>query len=132
MGARLRRGQPFGTECDPCVRAQWDRQAQPGRAGYVPQSWKASLADYDFHVVFREVREQTGWSQQTLGGVVDLTQSQVSAIERGTQRLTHVRLVAGVAQGLRIPGHLLGFPDFGTETTPGPEPEGPDRRPIIG
>lgn len=28
----------------------------------------------------------------------------------------HVRLVAGVAQRLRIPGHLLGFPGFGTQT----------------
>ncbi|MGH3903510.1 MAG: hypothetical protein ACRDTE_04875, partial [Pseudonocardiaceae bacterium] len=40
-------------------------------------------------------------------------------IERGTQRLTHVALVAGVAQGLHIPGHLLGFPDFAPQ--PGPE-----------
>ncbi|MGH3904480.1 MAG: helix-turn-helix domain-containing protein [Pseudonocardiaceae bacterium] len=112
-GARLRRGQPIGTECDPCRRAHQDRHPDLPWAGYVPQSWKAPLADYDFRWLFRQVRAQTGWSQQTLGGVVDLAQAQVSAIERGTTRLIHVRLVAGVAQGMRIPGHLLGFPDYG-------------------
>ncbi|MGH3908832.1 MAG: helix-turn-helix domain-containing protein [Pseudonocardiaceae bacterium] len=61
------------------------------------------LAGYDFGWLFRQVRAQTGWSQQTLGGVVDLTQAQVSAIERGATRLIHVRLVAEVAHGLRIP-----------------------------
>jgi transcriptional regulator with XRE-family HTH domain len=79
--------------------------------GYVPQSWKAPLGAYDFGAVFREVRAQTGWSQQTLGGLVDLSQAQVSAVERGTTRLIHVRLVSSVARGLNIPGSLLGFPD---------------------
>ncbi|MGH3908331.1 MAG: helix-turn-helix domain-containing protein, partial [Pseudonocardiaceae bacterium] len=84
-----------------------------------PAVLEGPLADYDFGWLFRQVRAQTGWSQQTLGGVVDLTQAQVSAIERGTTRLIHVRLVAGVAQGLRIPGHLLGFPDYGPGSGPG-------------
>lgn len=121
-GARLRRGQPFGSECDPCQRARWDRHPGLAWAGSVPQSWKAPLADYDFGPVFRELRAQTGWSQQTLGGVIELTQAHISAIERGAARLTHVRLVAGVAQGLHLPGHLLGFPDIGPEPHPDPDP----------
>jgi transcriptional regulator with XRE-family HTH domain len=78
---------------------------------YVPRSWKTALGTYDFGTVFREVRAHTGWSQQTLGGLVDLTQAQISAIERGTTKLVHVRLVSSVARGLNIPGSLLGFPD---------------------
>lgn len=123
-GARLRRGQPLGTECDPCQRAHRDRHPELPWAGYVPQSWKAPLGDYDFGPVFREIRARTGWSQRTLGAVVELSQTQISAIERDATRLTHVRLVAGVAQGLHIPGHLLGFPDIGPPTTePNPDPD---------
>lgn len=110
-GARLRRGQPFGSPCDPCRRAGSDLRRALPPGFYVPQSLRVALANYDFGPVFREIRGETGWSQQTLGGVVDLTQAQISAIERGTSKLAHVRLVAGVAQGLGIPGPLLGFPD---------------------
>lgn len=116
-GARLRREQPTGSECDPCRRAQTHRHPDLPWAGYVPQSWKAALADYDFGAVFRRLRAETGWTQQTLGGVVGLTQPHISEIERGVSKLTHVRLVAGVAQGLHIPGHLLGFPDIGPPNT---------------
>jgi DNA-binding XRE family transcriptional regulator len=100
-------------ECDPCRQAGLELHPSLPSGGYVPQSWKVALGEYDFGPVFRELRAQTGWSQQTLGGMVDLTQAHISGIERGTTKLTNVRLVAGVAQGLRIPGHLLGFPDIG-------------------
>jgi transcriptional regulator with XRE-family HTH domain len=69
----------------------------------------AALADYDFRVVFRLLRGQTGWSQQTLGMVVGLDQARISAIERGVSRLRDVGLVAQVATKLWIPPALLGF-----------------------
>lgn len=110
-GARLRHGQPGSSACDPCQRARSMLHLELPCGGYIPQSWKTALAAYDFGSVFRQIRAETGWSQQTLGGVVDLAQAQISAIERGTTRLTHIRLVATVARGLHFPGPLLGFPD---------------------
>ncbi len=68
----------------------------------------AALAEYDFRVVFRRVRAATGWSQQTLAGLVGLDQPRVSAIERGVSGLRDVALVAQVANGLCIPPVLLG------------------------
>ncbi|MGH3815494.1 MAG: helix-turn-helix domain-containing protein [Pseudonocardiaceae bacterium] len=118
-GARLRRGQPAGSVCDPCARARVVAGVELPWGGYVPRSWQAALGVYDFGSVFQEVRAQTGWSQQTLGALVDLSQAQVSAVERGTTRLVHVRLVSSVARGLNIPGSLLGFPDS-TGTAPNP------------
>jgi transcriptional regulator with XRE-family HTH domain len=38
------------------------------------------------------VRAITGWSQQTLAGLVGLDQTRISAIERGTRRLRDVAL----------------------------------------
>jgi DNA-binding XRE family transcriptional regulator len=123
-GARLRRGQPTGSTCDPCRRARTHRHPDLPWAGYVPQSWKAALAEYDFGTLFRQLRAETGWTQQTLGGVVGLTQAQISAIERGEHRLRNIETIARIAQGLHIPGHLLGFPDIGPPAT-GQDPDWP-------
>ncbi|MGH3673248.1 MAG: hypothetical protein ACRDSH_21920, partial [Pseudonocardiaceae bacterium] len=83
--------------------------------------------------MFLRVRGETGWSQQRLGAVVGLDQGQISALERGTSRLWNVRLVAGVAQGLRICGGLLNFPDFGVtvDATAGCPSLGIARRKVV-
>lgn len=113
-GARLRRGQPEGAHCDPCHRAGPDpTQDLPPDFFLHNHTLRTALADYDFATVFLGVRAETSWSQQRLGGLVGLDQGQISSIERRTSRLWNVRLVAGIAHGLRIPGALLNFPDFG-------------------
>ncbi|MFC3960411.1 helix-turn-helix domain-containing protein [Nocardia jiangsuensis] len=71
---------------------------------------RKALENYDFGSVFTAVRGRTGLSQTRLGILVDLSQSRISAIERGERRLGHVRVVARVASRLGIPPHLLGFP----------------------
>lgn len=73
----------------------------------------AALAGYDFGTLFREIRAHTGWSQQTLGTLIDLDQSRISAIERGACWLCDVRIVARIATVLGIPAELLGFPANG-------------------
>lgn len=71
------------------------------------------LAGYDFGAFVIEVRRATGWTQQALAGVVGLTQSQISSIERGERRLRDIELIAGLARALAIPPALLNFPDIG-------------------
>lgn len=95
--------------CDPCHRAGPDPRRELPAGFYLQDPILAALADYDFGTVFRTVRAHTGWSQQTLGNLVGLDQTRVSAIERGVCRLRDVALVARAATGLWIPSALLGF-----------------------
>ncbi|WP_051175245.1 HsdM family class I SAM-dependent methyltransferase [Nocardia exalbida] len=69
----------------------------------------AALADHDFSVVFTLIREATGLSQLQLAALLDLTQSRISAVERGERRLTSAKLVARIADTFEIPASLLGF-----------------------
>lgn len=112
-GTQLRRGQPLGVLCGRCQSGGPDPARELPSGFLLQDSMRTALGEYDFGPVFLRIREHTGWSQRRLGAVVDLDQSQISAIERGASRLWHVRLVAGVARGLRIPAALLNFPDIG-------------------
>lgn len=80
---------------------------------YDRESIVAMLATYDFGPFFLTVRELTCWTQQTLGGVVGLEQSHISAIERGESQLRNIELIVGVARGLAIPSARLNFSDSG-------------------
>ncbi|MGH3767589.1 MAG: helix-turn-helix domain-containing protein [Pseudonocardiaceae bacterium] len=114
-GAWLRRTRQRGVAlCDPCHRAGPDPRRELPPGFFFQDPIAAALANYDFGTVFRTVRERTGWSQQTLGNLVGLDQTRISAIERRICRLRDVGLVARVATGLWIPSILLGFSDRGT------------------
>ena len=70
----------------------------------------AALAAADLGPVFRAVRAELGLTQEQLGMVTGLAQSQISKVERGNQRLRSVEVIARVAKTLDIPTELLGFP----------------------
>jgi transcriptional regulator with XRE-family HTH domain len=106
-GTALRATEPM---CDSCARAAGFRNPIPD-GFYEDADLRAALARYDFGAVFAAVRQHTGLSQLQLADLLDLSQSRVSAVERGERRLTHVRLAARLAILLRIPSRLLGFPD---------------------
>ncbi|MGH3941021.1 MAG: helix-turn-helix domain-containing protein [Pseudonocardiaceae bacterium] len=108
-GAGLRRGQRPGMQCDPCRSIGPDPRRVLPPGFYLQDRIVAALADYDFGTLFRAIRAHTGWSQQTLGNLLGLDQSRISAIERGAAWLCHVRVVARVATVLGIPAELLGF-----------------------
>ncbi|MFD2422428.1 helix-turn-helix domain-containing protein [Amycolatopsis pigmentata] len=95
--------------CDGCARATGFRRPVPD-GFYDDAGLRAALASYDFGAVFTAVREHTGLSQLQLADLLGLSQSRVSAVERGERRLTHVKLAARIAAVLRIPAPLLGFP----------------------
>ncbi|WP_410673187.1 helix-turn-helix domain-containing protein [Amycolatopsis sp. cmx-4-68] len=96
--------------CGCCARAAGFRKPIPD-GFYDDADLRAALARYDFGAVFAAVRAHTGLSQLQLADLLDLSQSRISAVERGERRLTHVKLAARLAGLLRIPPRLLGFPD---------------------
>ncbi|CAO5240043.1 helix-turn-helix domain-containing protein [Frankia sp. AgKG'84/4] len=98
-----------GSMCGSCARAAGFRRPIPD-GFYEDAALRAALTRYDFGPVFTAVRQHTGLSQLQLANLLGLSQSRVSAVERGERRLTHVRLAARLADRLRIPPHLLGFP----------------------
>ncbi|MGI8307177.1 helix-turn-helix domain-containing protein [Saccharopolyspora hattusasensis] len=97
------------TICGSCARARGFQKPIP-EGFYEDPALRAALARYDFGTVFAAVRQQTGLSQLQLADLLGLSQSRVSAVERGERRLTHVKLAARLATMLRIPATLLGFP----------------------
>lgn len=111
-GALLRRDRPAGARCDPCERVGSEPHGTLPADFYDQGPIVAMLAAYDFGPFLRQVRRLTRWSQQTLGGVIGLEQSQISAIERGESRLRNVEHVAGLARALAIPPARLNFPDI--------------------
>lgn len=98
-----------GPMCGSCARAAGFRKPIPD-GFYEDTDLRAALARYDFGTVFARVRAHTGLSQLQLANLLGLSQSRISAIERGERRLTHVKLAARVATLLRIPPSFLGFP----------------------
>ncbi|MGV9676452.1 helix-turn-helix domain-containing protein [Nocardia sp. NPDC003482] len=76
---------------------------------YETQQLRTALSRYDFGAVFLAVRKQAGISQTQLGLLLDISQSRISAVERGERGIGHVKVVARVATRLGIPAHLLGF-----------------------
>jgi transcriptional regulator with XRE-family HTH domain len=104
-GARLRTGNA-GIYCSSCARA--GRFAVP-EGFYDSLELRAAVASYDFGTVFRAVRARTGMSQLHLAGMIGLSQSRISSVERGERRLRDVSLIARIAAALEIPGQLLGF-----------------------
>ncbi|MBL1080248.1 helix-turn-helix transcriptional regulator [Nocardia sp. 2] len=98
----------LGILCADCGRhAGFQRPLTP--AFYDRPDIRDALARYDFGPVFRAVRAETEASQLNLGVLLDLSQSRVSAVERGERRLCDVGLVARIAEALGIPAQHLGF-----------------------
>jgi transcriptional regulator with XRE-family HTH domain len=106
--------------CGSCARAAGFRKPIP-QGFYEDADLRAALARYDFGAVFAAVRQHTGLSQLQLADLLDLSQSRISAVERGERRLTHVKLAARLAGLLRIPPRLLGFPPEAPGSVEGPE-----------
>jgi transcriptional regulator with XRE-family HTH domain len=98
---------------------------------YETPKLRAALSDCDFGPVFSAVRKQAHLSQTELGSLVDLTQSRVSAVERGERGIGHIKLVARVATRLGIPAHLLGFAADSDGNLTGKEVSWVDRRDFI-
>src|SRR5436190_331515 len=71
----------------------------------------------DFAVVFSLVR-RAGIYPSRIARLCDMTPSRVGEIVAGRRSLTHMATIERVADGLRIPGHMLGLAARPWETQP--------------
>ncbi|MGH3929786.1 MAG: helix-turn-helix domain-containing protein [Pseudonocardiaceae bacterium] len=112
-GARLRRDRRPKEVCGSCEQAASDPLHALPPDFFTVDPILSALEVYDFGVVFLAMRGHAHWSQQTLGGIIDLDQSQISAVERGERHLRDVAIIARIATSFRIPARRFGFPDIG-------------------
>lgn len=74
------------------------------------QRFREALRARDFQTAFALMRKYDGVSQERIASVVDgLTQGRVSRIMGGHDRLASLDLIERLADGLRVPGELLGL-----------------------
>ncbi|MEH0404317.1 hypothetical protein QA808_18885 [Streptomyces sp. B21-089] len=70
---------------------------------------RAALIEHDFAAVFTLIKKWGGLSQNRIASACQLTPGKVSTIISGAQRVTSFDVVCRIADGLRIPGSLLGL-----------------------
>ncbi|RMI38228.1 helix-turn-helix domain-containing protein [Streptomyces triticirhizae] len=68
-----------------------------------------ALAEHDFAATFALIRKYGGLSQNRIAAACQLTPGKVSTIIKGTHQVTSYDVIARIADGLRIPGHMLGL-----------------------
>ncbi|GAA5014883.1 hypothetical protein GCM10023335_39100 [Streptomyces siamensis] len=70
----------------------------------------------DFARVFRLVKTRAGIYPSMIARRCDLTPSRVGEVITGQPQLQHMDVIERIADGLRIPGHVLGLARRGRET----------------
>lgn len=68
-----------------------------------------ALREHDFASAFRIIKQYTGVSQNSLGRACGLSHGKVSTIMSGQTQVTSIEVLRRIADGLRIPGDLLGL-----------------------
>ena len=63
----------------------------------------------DIGAIFRIARDRAGFSLSRLGRQCEMTPSRVGAYAKGTMRVREQTVIERVADGLRIPGRMLGL-----------------------
>ncbi|MQS35151.1 hypothetical protein [Streptomyces katsurahamanus] len=86
---------------------------------------RAALIEHDFAAVFTLIKKWGGLSQNKIGAACQLTPGKVSTIINGGQRVTSFDVVCRIADGLRIPGRLLGLAPRSWESQPAQQPAEP-------
>ncbi|MFD5931043.1 helix-turn-helix domain-containing protein [Streptomyces sp. NPDC060333] len=70
----------------------------------------------DFARVFRLVKARAGIHPSMIARQCELTPSRVGEVIAGQRQLLHMDVIERIADGLRIPGHMLGLSRRGWET----------------
>ncbi|MGW9041188.1 hypothetical protein ACWGQL_01270 [Streptomyces lydicus] len=70
----------------------------------------------DFSRVFRLVKKHAGIYPSMIARLCDLTPSRVGEVMAGERRLQHMEVIERIADGLHIPGHMLGLARRSWET----------------
>jgi hypothetical protein len=81
------------------------------------EDFRAACAARDFRVVFQLMRKYDGASQDRISSPVEgLTQSRVSRIMRGDDRVASLDVIERIVDSLGIPGHYVGLASREWET----------------
>ncbi|GAB3166297.1 hypothetical protein GCM10027059_25110 [Myceligenerans halotolerans] len=70
---------------------------------------RLALAEHDFAAAFALFGKYGGISQNRIASACQLTPGKVSLIVHGRAQVTSFEVVCRIADGLRIPGHMLGL-----------------------
>lgn len=70
---------------------------------------RLALAEHDFAAVFRLVKKYGGLSQNRIASACQLTPGKVSTIISESQRVISYEVITRIADGLGIPGQLVGL-----------------------
>ncbi|MGP4091084.1 hypothetical protein [Streptomyces sp. KR55] len=84
---------------------------------------KRALAEHDFAAAFALIKKWGGLSQNRIASACQLTPGKVSMIISGQQQVTSFDVICRIADGLRIPGRMVGLADRPWERQPAaPDP----------
>ncbi|MFC7816678.1 helix-turn-helix domain-containing protein [Streptomyces sp. NPDC057367] len=91
---------------------------------------KRALEEHDFAAAFSLFKKWGGLSQNRIAAACQLTPGKVSTIISGQQHVTSFDVVCRIADGLHIPGRLVGLADRPWEKQPDtPDPPTPPAAP---
>jgi transcriptional regulator with XRE-family HTH domain len=91
-----------------------------------------ALRSRDFGALFRLLTRCHGASQTQIAATTGLTQARVSRLMSGAkERVVHIDVIERIADGLRIPGQMLGLASRAWEQEDGQEGRDPVRRRIL-
>ncbi|MCH0538373.1 hypothetical protein I3F58_02110 [Streptomyces sp. MUM 203J] len=85
-----------------------------------------ALGEHDFAAVFSLIKKWGGLSQNRIAAACQLTPGKVSTITSGSQRVTSFDVICRIADGLRIPGQLLGLAPRPWECQQQPQQDPPE------
>ncbi|MFF2515582.1 helix-turn-helix domain-containing protein [Streptomyces sp. NPDC058086] len=87
---------------------------------------RRALAEHDFAAAFALIKKWGGLSQNRIASACQLTPGKVSTVISGQQQVTSFDVICRIADGLRIPGRMVGLADRPWEQQPdSPEPPNP-------
>ncbi|MFE7275566.1 helix-turn-helix domain-containing protein [Streptomyces sp. NPDC057623] len=79
---------------------------------------KRALAEHDFSAAFSLIKKWGGLSQNRIAVACQLTPGKVSTIISGQTQVTSFEVICRIADGLRIPGRMVGLADRPWERQP--------------
>ncbi|WP_327679883.1 hypothetical protein [Kitasatospora sp. NBC_00458] len=85
----------------------------------------SACAARDFAQIFQLAKRRGGFHPSRIARACELTPSRVGEVMRGKPKITTMDVIERIADGLRIPGHMLGLADRSWERPAVPEQRQP-------
>ncbi|WP_344461328.1 hypothetical protein [Kitasatospora kazusensis] len=104
-----------------------DSMASPGLPGRLlaDPEMIAACAARDFALIFQLAKRKGGFHASRIARACDLTPSRVGEVMNGKPKITNIAVIERIADGLGIPGHLLGLAARNWERPMVPTPRRP-------